>query len=111
MTKYLNQLDAHKTSVIFLYLSEIQAVYKEYCKNKLNKLDAITEISRLYNYLKGFLFGLDVKHFINKFLSDNGFLCEYLSFKSNSSGFCKYSLFLCLHPDNFSLKYNRIVKK
>ena len=111
MSKYLNQLDGHKTSVIFLYLSEIDAVYKEYLKDKLDKMDAINQILRLYNYLKGFLFGLDVNHLLKKFVSDNGYLCDYLSFKSNSSGSYKYSLVLCLDPNNFALKYNRIAKK
>lgn len=111
MSKYLNQLDGHKTSLIFLYLTEIETVYNSYLKNKKEKQDAINEITSLYNYLKGFLFGLDVKHIFKKFVSNNGYLCDYLSFKSNSSGSFKYSLVLCLDPDNFALKYNRLCKK
>lgn len=109
MSKYISNIDGHKSSVIFTLLQDIETIYNRYDKGDLCINSAITQCRSIFNYLKGFLYGLNIKH-QTKFVIQNGIKLDYLSFYNNSSQSIKYSLCVCFDCENFGVKYNRITK-
>ena len=110
MSKYISQIDGHKSSIVFTYLQDMQTIYECYLKGSICLDSAISQVSRLLYYLKGFLFGLGIKH-QNQYVHVDNNKLEYVSFYNNASHSIKYSVCICLDRDNFGVKYNRINKK
>lgn len=104
MSKYIGNIDSFKSSIVFTYLQDISTLFETYKTGYGDKQKTIDTIARFMSYLKGFLFGLDVKH-VSKYFYSQGKKYEYLSFYNNSARTVKYSLCLCLDPDEFGVKY------
>lgn len=78
--KYISQIDGLKSSIIFTYLSDLKYLIKK---------DDYSGAVRIFDYIRGLLFGLNVRHKYNVCLK-YGDLIEYLSFYSNSLEKVKY---------------------
>lgn len=104
MDKYINQVDCHKATVVFTYLSDIEHLYLRYKQGALDFEITYNLISRLFHYVKGLLFGLSVKH-TNSIVVKNGARYEYISFYNGSSKSTKYTLCVNFDTENFALNY------
>ena len=106
MNKYINHVSDYEQSIVFCLIRDIETVYNSYEEGNMLLINAINQVSSIYHYLKGYLFGLGITR-IEKVFFKGDKKCEYLSFYANSAKKVKYSLCICLEPDNFAVKYTR----
>lgn len=108
--KYINSIQPFKCSVIFTYISDLERLYKHYqdtyYKNPAIKEFVINQMMRVFEYLKGYMCGLSVKHQF-KILFKDDIKYECLSFCNNPSRTVRYTIFVCFNPKTFKFSYIR----